>query len=367
MSRRGENIYFRKDGRWEGRCPVGKRTNGTTRFVSVYGKKYSEVKTKLMLLKLKQTNTLDKTTIYSDGTLSAWMTYWLDVLCAPYVKRSSSDAYRTIIESHIEPTFGSVRLTKLNTKALQIWLDELTVRYAPSTVHNIFRVLNSILSKAVDQGLIQRNPLKDIRKPKYEVKKARYLSRAEQKQLEKTIRQDGKLEYLLCLYTGLRLGELCGLRWDDVDFLNNELHIRHTIKRVKQSGQKHTAVIVSTPKSTSSERTIPVPPFLMQQLKRCRKENGFVFESTGGRYIDPRTVQERFSGIAKQAGIIGAHMHTLRHTYATRCLEAGIPYDVLAELLGHSSPLVTLKCYAHCTGEQKHCYVNKLHQLVEKF
>lgn len=195
------------------------------------------------------------------------------------------------------------------------------------------------------------------------------MTQTEQNRLEQAAMEMGKLEYLICLYTGLRVGELCALRWEDIDFENHILHVKYSVQRLPDSQGRHkTYLTLSTPKSESSIRDIPLPHFLVSILLETREKqgvtNGFMFSSHQGQYCDPRTMQHGIGVLCSGLGIQGVHMHTLRHTFATRCLEKEIRYEILCELLGHSSPRITLQHYAHCTPKAKRESMERLNPMI---
>ena len=223
-------------------------------------------------------------------------------------------------------------------------------------LHNIHRLLRSAMRAAHEKGLIRDNPCVGIKLPRNRAKTPRVLTRNEQQKLERTAVKKGAIEYLLCLYTGLRLGELCALKWSDVNFETGALYVRGTMKRIDGKA------VIGAPKSGNSEREVPVPAFVLKMLRIRIKQtggNGFVF-GTGGKAASMRTMQARLKALTKGIGLEGVHMHTLRHTYATRCLENRIGMETLSDLLGHSGPQITLKYYAHCTRENKFASVRKL-------
>lgn len=357
MARRGENIYHRKDGRWEGRCIVGRKMDGKPKFHSIYGTSYSEVKRNLVLLKSKQMQWKEQAVlIYGNGSLSDWMDYWLDVVEKPFIRATTHTLYMRNINKHLRPWLGRYLLRDLMPEHIQTMVCELQRTLAPSTLHGICRLLKTILDSALKNRLIPASPYKEIRLPKYRQKPPRVLNTAEQTRFEQVVVEAGALEYLLCLYTGLRLGELCALRYEDIDFHSNLLIVSHAVKRVTVDST--TRLIVGAPKTESSKREIPLPFFLLKMLADRLQESeadgdAFIFSNAKGGAAEPRTIQKRFDRLARKAGIRGAHMHTLRHTFAMRCLERRMGYKALSEILGHSSPDMTIKHYDNCTLEEK--------------
>lgn len=362
MARRGENIYHRRDGRWEGRCIVGRKMDGRPKFHSIYGQSYSEVKKNLVLLKSEHMAQPREQAvlIYGNGSLSDWMDYWLDVIEKPYIRPTTYTLYQRNIHNHLRPHLGRYALQELSREHIQAMVDSLRQTLASSTLHGVCRLLKTILNSALKSRLIAEPPYKELKMPKCRQKQPRVLTRDEQMRLEQAALSSGGLEYLLCLHTGLRLGELCALRYQDIDFVSNVLIVSHSVKRVATGAAAGRAskLIVDVPKTESSAREIPLPFFLLKMLADRMENAGatgdaFIFPNTRGGAADPRTVQKRFERLTKKLGIRGAHMHTLRHTFAMRCLERGMGYKGLSELLGHSSSETTIRHYDNCTMEKK--------------
>jgi len=193
------------------------------------------------------------------------------------------------------------------------------------------------------------------------------LSIKEQEILEKNIMTDcdeRKLGVLLSLYTGLRIGEVCGLKWDDIDFSTNTIHIHQTIERVtnvdeKGKGRK-TKLVVGEVKTVSSNRIIPIPKSLLLLLKEYANRNNYVIPGKSYPYIDPRTYQYTFQRYLKQCNLRKINYHVLRHTFATRCVESGMDIKTLSEILGHANVNITLNTYVHSSIEQKRIQLDKL-------
>lgn len=371
MSKKGENIYYRKDGRWEGRYIKGRKPDGSPKFGFVYGKQYGDVKKRLTLIKAELYQEPDTTAsvIYGNGSLQSFADYWLDALIRPHVRPETYAGYRRNLDKHICAYLGKMNLTDIRQCHIQKLIDELQKKLASTTLHGVCRILKSLLTSACDEGLIIQNPYRNIHLPKAKNRAPRVLTQTEQRKLEKAIICNNEPEYLLCLYMGLRVGELCALQWKDIDFESGILHIRHSIQRIPEESNKgSTRLVIGAPKSESSFRDIPLPGFLSEILfKKLKEENGkadeFLFKGTRADYRDPRTMQQRISRLCQRLELEGVHMHTLRHTFATRCLEKGVRYEVLCEFLGHSSPQITLKYYAHCTPETKRKSMNRLTEM----
>ena len=373
MARKGENIYHRKDGRWEGRYINGRKMDGKPKFKSIYAKTYSEVKKKLVVLKSEQMKGGEKSAvlIYGNGSLDDWMDYWLEIVEKPYIKETTYQLYGRNIEKHLHPWLGALPLRQLSNDDIQKMVNSLREKLAPSTLHGLCRQIKSILSSAVKEHLLLKSPYEEIRLPKFRQRQPRVLAESEQSRLENLTMETGNLKYLLCLYTGLRVGELCALRYEDINFEENILRVCRSVKRVPAGFQNKTAskLVVGDPKTESSVREIPLPFFLAKmisyQMERSdASKDDYMFQNSKGSAADPRTVQKQFEQFLKKAGICGAHMHTLRHTFAMRCLERGMGYKALSEILGHSSSNITIKCYDNCTKESKQRLMHSVHMMV---
>ena len=360
MARRGENIYHRRDGRWEGRYIVGRKPDGKPRFKSVYGKNYSEVKQRLTVLKAEhiQIGNKNLVLINEEFTMSDWMDFWLNVIEKPYIKETTYQLYKRNINKHLRPILGCIALNKLHKEEIQQTVDFLKEKLSSNTLHGVCRQLKSLLNHAVKNHLLVRSPYEDIRLPKFRKRSPRVLTVEEQRKLEKEVKNGKNLEYLFCLYTGVRLGELCALRYCDIDITRGVLCISHSVKRIYFEAESTTQLVIGCPKTESSVREIPLPNFLIQLLQErmkqsCALGSDFIFQNTMGCAAEPRTVQSKFARLTKKLGIRDAHMHTLRHTFAMRCLERGMGYKALSEILGHSSSKVTIEHYDNCTWESK--------------
>lgn len=365
MAKRGENIYRRKDGRYEGRYVKERSPEGKVRWGYVYGRQYQEVKEKLTRQKAKSV-LIDQGMSGAERSekLSVWLRYWLEVLTRPYVKESTYYGYKRNVDNYLIPYLGDTEIADLKREDIQCFAVLLSEKLQPGTVQNILRNLNAALKEARMREQIPVNPCQKIRVPCVQKSAPRYLTLNEQSKLEEALVRKGDFIYLVCLYTGLRLGEICALQWKDVDFEERCIYVVQTLQRITKEGTKHkTQLVLQPPKTAAGCREVPVPAFLMEYLKEiyCKAEDGgFVFQNSRGKHVEPRAVQRKLVRIAESLSISQVHMHTLRHTYATRCLEQGIGYETLSSLLGHSSPRITMQYYAHCTRENKRKSVEKL-------
>lgn len=359
MARRGENIYKRKDGRYEGRYVVGRTEKGRTKFGYVYSRQYNTVKEELV--RRKSENQVRARAAGRDSlTLSACMTSWLSELRGS-VKQSSYQTYRSLAEKHVLPAIGSMPLPQVTAEAIFNFAENLIVSgLACSTVKGICRLVSACLRYALEEGHIAKNPCRKLRIPMEQMEKQRILTNPEQERVSRAAQESSELSVLLAAYTGMRLGEICALKWTDIDWEKGTICVCRTVQRIRRAGGG-TILIVDTPKSLRSRRTLPVPAFIIDLLKKQSRStlSEYIFGEEL-RPAEPRTVQRRFQKFMKRIGIAGAHFHTLRHSFATRLIELGVDIKTVSTLLGHSSAKTTLDFYAHSRLDMQRSAVEKL-------
>ncbi len=361
MPKRGENIRKRKDGRWEARYITedGKRK-------SIYSKSYSELKQKL------RTDTEEKAP--TEPTIETNVDTSFIKICELWLKekeiknkRSTFARYREIIYKHLIPYFSDCPISRdsINTFIIN---KSNTENLQEKTVYDIVTVLMQIIKYGVNMGHIQDFNY-GISRPTIHKKELEVLTEDEQKKLVNYIKQTVTYEnigILLSLYSGLRIGEICALKWQDIDINSGTISITKTMQRISVADNKSdikTAVITDTPKSQKSIRTIPIPDFLKTELKRLSKNclpSAYVLTASETKYTEPRTYQYKFKKYLEQAGIRNINFHALRHTFATRAIEQNIDIKVLSEILGHSTINFTLERYVHISLSFKKQNIEKL-------
>lgn len=361
MPRRGENIRKRADGRWEGRYKCSASLSGTsTTYKSVYGKSYSEVRQKLLLMRQEELIDTNRSTL--EHTFSECMCSWLEQL-PQRCKYSTCVKYQYICKCHLKHFKCHKRLSEITYEMCEEFLVKEQIfegrMLSFSTMKAICHVLNQVL-KHGKSGLKITLPEIVTLKYKYNSTKIEIFTTEEQKKLldflfEQTDRY--KLGILICLFSGLRLGEVCALRIGDIDLFNKCIKVTQSVQRIKSDGMYKTALYCAPPKSVSSIRTIPLCDILLDLLGRLDLEGEYLLN--GKSLMEPRTYQYMFSRYLKSAHINNKNFHSLRHTFATNCIENGMDAKCLSEILGHSDVKTTLNRYVHPSMENKRHQMNK--------
>lgn len=228
------------------------------------------------------------------------------------------------------------------------------------TINDIIIVIGLSLSYAEEVYGIKKPKLQRVKEPK---KVMRVLSLQEQKQLEQYLYHDMNLYHfgvLLALYTGIRIGELCALQWDDIR--TDCIIISKTMHRIQDND--HTIIEITEPKTPSSVRTLPIPEFLKNIIDGYRRSCGYVLVNRNGNWVEPRLMQLTFKKIIEDCDLPKTNFHALRHTFATRCIEAGFDVKSLSEILGHADVKTTLNKYVHSSFEFKKENMKRLKPIV---
>ena len=303
-----------------------------------------------------------------------WLTEWLNNYVRISAKHRTIERYSEIINNHLIPSVGDIELQELTPIILQKYISELLkcgnkrtgAGLSSSAVNSIITVIQNSLHTAYNLRYINDMVGDKLKRPKAVEKQIECFSVAEQKQIEQAVR-DGEKPYMLgvliCLYTGLRIGELLALEWSDIDFSNGTLMVDKTCHYgVNLNGQF--GRIVDTPKTETSIRLIPLPKQLIPLMKEHKKIPSKLVISKNGEGISNRTYQRNFESLLKSLNLKHRGFHALRHTFATRALECGMDVKTLSELLGHKSPAVTLKKYAHTFLIHKKEMMNRLGKML---
>ncbi|MCM1233583.1 MAG: site-specific integrase [Ruminococcus flavefaciens] len=340
------NITKRKDGRYMGKFIVGYDDNGKAQYQYVYGKTYDEAEKKLLI-------GCEVASRYLSGryiTVCKAYEEWLNAV-QNRVKESTLANYKAKFEKHILPEFCSIPCADLSAGRINEFINnKLADGLSASYVKDIFTVFKSMLKYAQEEYGFKLS-LKNVVLPKVEKKQIEKISDTEQNRLISYLKNNISLTafgVLISIFMGLRIGELCGLKWSDVDFDNKILYIRRTVQRISSvNGSKKTKIIISTPKSETSFRSVVIPDILIEYFKMFQNEAYFFILSGSDKVIEPRTMQYRYKKILQSAEIENHNFHKLRHTFATNCAEKGFDAKTLSVVLGHSSVSITLNRYIH--------------------
>lgn len=315
----------------------------------------------------------------SEMTLAEWLDLWYELYVKPFVKESTLVSYECYINKHIKPTIGSMKLTALNGIILQEFFNEKyksgrldkTGGLASKTVLNIRQMLHAALKSALDNDLIPKNYVEQVKLHRLRTPETRVLTLDEQARLInilETFPDEYSIGVLLCLSTGIRIGEMCALKWCCIDYNKKVIKIRQTLQRLPNLDpqiNKKTVIVINTPKSDKSVRDIFVNDMLLNKLTihreyiskkfgcRCTSDDQYVITHKYNKPVEPRTMQDAFKRYLKRADIEQVNFHALRHTFATRALENGIDYKTLSSILGHADVSTTMNRYAHALDDTK--------------
>ncbi len=346
MKKAGITITKRKDGRYVGKFIAEYADNGKAQYHYVYGKTYEEAESKVLI-------GCEIATRYLSGryiTVNKVYREWLNAV-VNRVKESTLANYQNKFEKHILPEFGDIPCADLTAGRINAFINKkLADGLSASYVRDIFTVFKTMLKYAQEEYGF-RLSLKNVVLPKAERKQVEKISDTEQKKLVSYLKANMSLTafgILLSLFMGLRIGELCGLKWEDVDFKDRILHIRRTVQRISSiNGNRKTKIVISSPKSATSFRDIVIPDALMKYFEMFRSEaNNYILSGTD-KPVEPRTMQYRYKKILRTANVEDHNYHKLRHTFATNSAENGFNVKALSAVLGHSSVTLTLNRYIH--------------------
>ena len=353
MPKKGEYVYHRKDGLWEARYIKEIDLNGKKKYGSVYGHSCREAKE-------KRQDAIDNVRLYQNtpvtrsSTVSQLVNEWL-MANQKRLKPSSFQKYHSLFKNHIEGTIGNMPVVYCTTATIQTFsLNRLETGISPATVNSLLILLHSCLKYG---HRVYKFSMPDILYISHDKKEMRVFSIEEQKQLVEYLLNDMdlyKFGVLLSLSTGLRIGELCGLEWNDIS--EDRISVKRTVQRIYRANGEGTEVHIGKPKTKTSVREIPIPPFLKPIIEDFRDKSQdkiYVLSNKGKHIVEPRVMQYRFKRIMKDLGIENASFHTLRHSFATRCVEQDFEIKSLSEVLGHSNVQTTLGNYVHSSFDLK--------------
>ena len=379
MPRHGENIYKRNDGRWEGRYRY-KGEEGTTKYKSIYGKTYSEVKERMnsLLMQCYADNRKSQSCeqIPSGKTVSNKISFievsekWL-IFVQETKKYSTYIKYLKLYEHYIKSVFQDAYISDfsndfVNSKLFGTKSDQ---KISANMKHSILRIINQILEYASEY--CQCPLIKLYNKyPKDRSVHIEIINHSDQALLLKYLYQDmdaSKAGIILCISTGLRLGEICSLKWKDIDLEQMILYVNSTVQRIALIDQERKTMLMTTPpKSVFSIREIPFSKELKNILLQI-KETNQEYVIGGNKPMEPRTYQNRFKRYLRDAKLKDYNFHILRHTFATNCIDRGMDVKSLSEILGHSDVQITLNRYVHPSIDTKRKYIAALSSFYGQF
>ncbi|PWM20838.1 MAG: hypothetical protein DBX97_03105 [Collinsella tanakaei] len=304
-----------------------------------------------------------------------WLAEWLETYIEPTVKKRTYIQYRDIAKRHIEPQLGAYEMDRLSPIGIQKCITQLLQNgnakngkgLSANTVNCVISVIRNSLSAAHGLGYTCEYIGDKIKRPKIFEKKINCFSLEEQRHIERAVLSGNKLKFygiVVCLYTGLRIGELLALTWSDIDFRTNEINVGKTCYDCKAENGRF-ARLIDAPKTETSVRTVPMARQLAPILQRLKSENKSEYVvAENGKVPSVRAYQDGFERLLKKNGIRHRGFHSLRHTFATRALECGMDVKTLSEILGHKNPTVTLTRYTHSMPAHKKMMIDRVGRLL---
>lgn len=295
-----------------------------------------------------------------------WLDKWL-LLQKNQIKESTYSTYKTHIENHIKPYFKDVYISKITNKEIQEFIND-KIMYgrldhqgglSVKTVKELVNIIKLSLKSAINNQIIE-SIIFELKYPKHN-HIIQMLEHEECEQLIKYLKQERtfiSIGILLILCTGIRIGELCALTNQDINLNKQELYIDKTLQRIYDIDNHSSKIIVSSTKTHHSTRIIPIPNTLLPYLEI--ENNNYYFLTQNEKYIEPRTLRYHFKKILKKVNLSNVTVHSLRHYFASQCIELGFDYNCLSEILGHSSPSTTMNLYVHSKKEYKKTCMNKI-------
>jgi len=355
-------MRLRKDGRWEGRIVVGYDEKGNPKTKSVTAKTKGECEEKLRTL--KETVGKAKERLKPDMPFGEWMDFWYQNYCKPALRETTRASYESCIYKHIIPSVGQIPMNKLSQNDLQQFYARLKkngrLQYSDTQgtevsnrlVRSCHARIRSALEKAITEHLITRNPSTGCKLPPKKGREMQVLTQAEIGRFLARAKEEGYYElFLLELSTGMRRGEILGLKWSDLNINDGSLRI---VREIVPAGSK---IVIQPPKTKNSVRTVVLPPYMVEILAEMKKNKTceWIFPSPvkEGAPRNPTALHHRFKLILERSGCKNIRFHDLRHTFATMALENGMDVKTLSAMIGHISAETTLNIYSHITDTMR--------------
>ena len=289
-----------------------------------------------------------------------------------YVKLSTISAYAIILENHLLPTFGDKTKVIEENDVQEFVFDKLNAGLSQKSVKDFMIVLKMVYRFGVKIGVMEHRDW-DI---KYPITQERtgieVLSVANHRKLVNFVAENftfRNLGILLCLHTGMRIGEVCALKWEDIDIAQGIINVKRTIERIYiiENGERRTELIISTPKTQNSIREIPLSKELIKVIKPLKKvvNDTFFVLTNESKPTEPRTYRNYYKSVLQNLKIPLLKFHGLRHSFATRCIESQSDYKTVSVILGHANISTTLNLYVHPNLEQKKRCIDKMTKLLK--
>lgn len=359
MAKKGLNIHNRKDGHGEARCIKKQGEDPKTEWGYLYASSYCEA--------AASTPGVRKNDLLFEAVASEWLAFskieWRE---STYVR------YANLLRTYLLPSFQKRTVSSLrrqDAEALCVLLrsggSSGQRGLSEKTISDILSVLRRVLHYAQSNEIHVDSSIFNV-EVKRTTQPLRILSVGEQHRLQCYLGDHIdplNLGILVCLYTGIRIGELCALQWSDISLTEKTLYIHQTLQRIQKPlpDQNKTHVIITPPKSPCSNRVIPISSALLREMKKYPLERtGYFLTGSVEKMIEPRTVQYRFKKVLRSCQIDDVNFHILRHTFATRCVEANVEIKTLSEILGHSNVTITMNRYVHPSLEMKRLSMDKV-------
>lgn len=369
MARHGENIRKRADGRWEARYLIYDTDRGRKTYRSVYGSTYEDVKKKradavreaVKGSGFEPVNASEKNKSFPRILFSQAAAGWLEEV-ADKRRHSTYIKYANVYRIHLEGLLGSCPLSDTSGRKFQERIyDYLSEKSLSASIRkSIYCIMNRILAFANERYSVCVPALKQASAGPVK-KTVETFTKSEQSRIFTCIYEKPdkfRIATLLCLYTGMRLGELSALKWTDFDFEDRTVTISRTVQRIAAKYHTGTVLIETAPKSECSQRVVPLPDEMLKPLTDLKRSGAYVFG--GDKPLEPRTMQYRFKKLLKEADVEDRNFHILRHTFATNCVESGMDAKTLSMLLGHSDVKITLNRYVHPTMDSRRRQLGRL-------
>ena len=343
-------VYLRKDGRWEARLLIGKQDNGKRKYISFYDKTEEMVRYKLD----KAVKEMESQRILTDMTVHNLFYDWLRATASRH-KDSTVANYKMKFRKHIEPTFGDINCTLIAPQDIHSFIaDKRDSQLSDGYVSDIITLFKSIFRYAERTYQI-RNIFNSVTTIKKEQSPMILPDKANLEKLGEYVyarRDKVSLSIAMAYEMGMRIGEVCAVKCEDIDWNEKILTVRNTVQRISCKGG--TKVIISEPKTNLSKRKIPIPDRLFDMMTEFKSNDDYFILTGTEKCAEPRNIQYHFANVLKKLDISHFKYHQLRHIFATRCIRTeGFDVKTLSEILGHSSPEITLRIYVHSDIDRK--------------